>query len=62
MSCLPDSTEVIEERFGDEYRTGVWSEFKEGVSSKIHDVVVALASFHGDFTVLCYLIFHICIQ
>ncbi|EES15501.2 hypothetical protein SORBI_3008G003100, partial [Sorghum bicolor] len=37
-----------EEQFGDEYPTGVWGEFMEEISSNISDVVVALASFHGE--------------
>jgi hypothetical protein len=52
----------FEEPFGDKYPTGVWGEFKNEISSNISDVVVALASFHGDFTVMRYLLFHIYVQ
>jgi hypothetical protein len=53
---------TFEEQFGDEYPTGVWGEFMEEISSNISDVVVALASFHGDLTVMRYLLFHIYVQ
>lgn len=48
--------------FGDKYPSGVWGEFSKNVSSNIHDNVVALASFNGNFTVMTYLLFHICID
>ena len=62
--CLPGSMSVdtFEEQFGDEYPTGVWGNFKKEISSNISDIVVALASFHGDFTVMRYLLFHIYVQ
>jgi len=44
---------TFEEPFGDEYGEGVWSELSEAVSFRIHENTVALASFNGNFTVLC---------
>jgi hypothetical protein len=61
ISCLPGSTSVntFGEQFGDEYPTGVWGKFKKEVSSNISEIVVAVASFHGDFIVMRYLLFNI---
>jgi hypothetical protein len=57
-SCLqPDGMILIntfEEPFGDEYGNGVWSELSGAVSSSIQENTVALASFNGNFVVLCY--------
>uniref|UniRef100_A0A804RFE5 Uncharacterized protein n=1 Tax=Zea mays TaxID=4577 RepID=A0A804RFE5_MAIZE len=50
---------AFEEHFGDKYPNGVWGEFKKEISSNISYTVVALASFHGDFTLTRCLIFHI---
>jgi hypothetical protein len=57
MSRQPGSMNVdtFEENFGDRYPTGVWGEFKEEICANISHIVVALASFHGDFTMLHYL-------
>lgn len=64
MSRPPGSMNVdtFEEHFGDKYPTGVWGEFKKEIYSNISDRVVALASFHGDFTVMRYLLFHIYVE
>jgi hypothetical protein len=51
----------FEEPFGDTHDKGVWSELKETVATNIDENTVALASFNGDFAVLCCLLFHICI-
>jgi len=51
----------FEEPFGDTHDKGVWSELKETVVTNIDENIVALASFNGDFAVLCCLLFHICI-
>jgi hypothetical protein len=61
---LPGSMKVntVEEAFGDSYPYGFWSELKKGVPSNIFENVVALASFNSDFTVMCYVPFHLCIQ
>jgi hypothetical protein len=53
---------AFEEHFGDKYPNGVCGEFKKEISSNISDTVVALASFHGDFTLTRCLIFHIYVQ
>jgi hypothetical protein len=45
--------------FGDIYPNGVWDELKEGVARHICGNLVALASFNGDFTVMCCILFHI---
>jgi hypothetical protein len=51
----------FEDKFGSSvYPEGVWKAFKGRVASEISRSVVALASFKGDFTVVCYLTFHIC--
>lgn len=42
------SVDTFEEQFGDKYPDGVWGQFKKEISSNISDVVVALASFHGE--------------
>lgn len=52
---------TCEDPFGDLYPKGVWGEFRKRVSSEISRNVVALASFKGDFAVMCYLLFHICV-
>ena len=57
MSCQPGSIKI----FGDTYPNGVWGELKEGVASHIYGNLVALALFNGDFTVMCCILFHICI-
>lgn len=51
---------TFEEPFGNVCGKGVWSELSEDVASNICENIVALASFNGDFTVLCCLLFHIC--
>lgn len=51
---------TFEEPFGDIFGKGVWSELSEDVASSICENTVALASFNGDFSVLCCLRFHIC--
>nr|CAB3482965.1 unnamed protein product [Digitaria exilis] len=50
MSCLPGGIKVNTSKvyFGDEYPSGVWGEFKEGVALNILKNVVALASFTGE--------------
>ena len=56
MYFQPDGMILVntsEEPFGDEYGEGVWSELSEAVSFRIHENTVALASFNGNFTVLC---------
>ncbi|KXG23516.1 hypothetical protein SORBI_3008G105300 [Sorghum bicolor] len=42
------SVNTFGEQFGDEYPTGVWGKFKKEVSSNISEIVVAVASFHGE--------------
>jgi hypothetical protein len=51
----------FEEPFGDIYGKGVWSKLSETIASNMHENIVALASFNGGFTVLCFLLSHICI-
>ena len=56
MSRQPGSIKI----FGDIYPNGVWDELKEGVAPHICGNLVALASFNGDFTVMClYYISHL---
>ncbi|KAF8732711.1 hypothetical protein HU200_015046 [Digitaria exilis] len=50
---------TYEEVFGDLWDKGVWRELGKKASI-INRSVVALASFNGDFTVICHLLFHIC--
>lgn len=45
---------TFEEPFGDIYGEGVWRGFSKTVTSNIHRIVVAFASFDGNFTVMCY--------
>jgi hypothetical protein len=49
---------IFEETFGDIYGEGVWRKFGEKASN-IKDNVVALASFNGDITMMCHLLFHL---
>lgn len=51
--------DTFEETFGDIHGEGVWRKFSKRASN-INRNVVALASFNGDFTELCHLIFHLC--
>ena len=51
---------TFEEKFGDKYPTGVWGKFKKEISCHISDIVVALASFHGDFSDALFTISHLC--
>jgi hypothetical protein len=51
----------FEEPFGDICGRGVWSELSETVASSIHDNIVALASFNGDFSLLSFLLLQTCI-
>jgi hypothetical protein len=57
-SCpQPDGMILIntfEEPFGDECGKGVCTELSETACSNIHGNIVALASFNGNFVVLCY--------
>jgi hypothetical protein len=48
---------TFEEPFGDESGKGVWNELSETVSSNIHGNIAALASFNGNFVVLCYYLY-----
>ena len=50
----------FEEPFGDICGRGVWNELSETVAFSIHDNIVALASFNGDFTLLSFLLLQIC--
>jgi membrane-bound ClpP family serine protease len=50
---------TFEETFGDINGEGVWRKFSKRASN-INRNVVALASFNGDFTVVCHLLFHLC--
>lgn len=47
---------TFEDTFGDIYGEGIWSEFNKITRSSLNRNVVALASFKGDFTVMCYTI------
>jgi hypothetical protein len=49
---------TFEETFGDMHGEGVWRKFGEKASN-INDNVVALASFNGDITMMCHLLFHL---
>ena len=51
----------FEEPFSDIYGKGAWSELSETVASNVHENIVAVASFSGDFTVLFFLLSHTCI-
>ncbi|OEL13029.1 hypothetical protein BAE44_0025953 [Dichanthelium oligosanthes] len=46
---------VLVNTFGDVYGGGVCSELSETVSSNVSQNVVSLASFYGNFTLMCYL-------
>jgi hypothetical protein len=50
---------TFEETFGDMHGEGVWRKFGEKASN-INDNFVALASFNGDITMMCHLLFHLC--
>ena len=52
---------TFEETFGDVYDSGegVWSVLSKTVSRNLSRVVVSLASFNGNFTVMCCLLFRI---
>ena len=51
---------TFEETFGDIHGEGVWRKFSKRASSNLNRNVVALASFNGDFTVMCHLRFQQC--
>lgn len=56
---------TFEDPFGDIRGKGVsgkdvWTKLGEKASSRINRSVVALASFNGDFIVMCHLPFNVC--
>ncbi|KAK8450632.1 hypothetical protein SEVIR_6G063400v4 [Setaria viridis] len=52
---------TFEETFGDMHGEGVWRKFSKRASN-INRSIVALASYDGDFTLTCQLLFHFCFE
>lgn len=50
---------TFEETFGDVYGKGAWRRLSTKSASSISRNVVALASFNGDFIMICHSLFHL---